>query len=225
MAGAGRKGRDRWPQPTGAPLLGLAPSPRQSERRRSAGGSTVHASSRRGRRKRLEWRPEWCTDRSGERVDRETARPGIAWSAPRTAGHVHQHAARPRSTPCEAPATARQARSGSTGVTVTEAASFDTRAGTLDLAVPKLRQGSYVPEWLLSGASVPNGRWPVWWPSARVRRRPRRWTDPNEVSGHPVAVQIRRPTNLGQHHPQPARLARRQTRPGQQVPAFLHSPI
>jgi len=26
---------------------------------------------------------------------------------------------------------------------------FDTRAGTLDLAVPKLRQGSYFPEWLL----------------------------------------------------------------------------
>jgi putative transposase len=26
---------------------------------------------------------------------------------------------------------------------------FDTRAGTLDLAIPKLRQGSYFPEWLL----------------------------------------------------------------------------
>src|SRR6188472_4268758 len=26
---------------------------------------------------------------------------------------------------------------------------FDTRAGTLELAVPKLRQGSYFPEWLL----------------------------------------------------------------------------
>lgn len=26
---------------------------------------------------------------------------------------------------------------------------FDTRAGTLDVAVPKLRQGSYFPEWLL----------------------------------------------------------------------------
>jgi transposase-like protein len=26
---------------------------------------------------------------------------------------------------------------------------FDTRAGTLDIAVPKLRQGSYFPEWLL----------------------------------------------------------------------------
>src|SRR3954453_23233751 len=26
---------------------------------------------------------------------------------------------------------------------------FDTRAGTVDLAVPKLRQGTYFPEWLL----------------------------------------------------------------------------
>ena len=26
---------------------------------------------------------------------------------------------------------------------------FDTRAGTLDVAIPKLRQGSYFPEWLL----------------------------------------------------------------------------
>ena len=26
---------------------------------------------------------------------------------------------------------------------------FDTRAGTLELAIPKLRAGSYVPDWLL----------------------------------------------------------------------------
>lgn len=26
---------------------------------------------------------------------------------------------------------------------------FDTRAGTLDVAIPKLRQGSYFPDWLL----------------------------------------------------------------------------
>src|SRR5919106_4337923 len=30
---------------------------------------------------------------------------------------------------------------------------FDTRAGTLDLAIPKLRQGSYFPEWLLERRS------------------------------------------------------------------------
>lgn len=27
---------------------------------------------------------------------------------------------------------------------------FDTRAGTLDVAIPKLRQGSYFPDWLLA---------------------------------------------------------------------------
>src|SRR4029453_1852057 len=27
---------------------------------------------------------------------------------------------------------------------------WDTRAGTIELAVPKLRQGSYFPEWLLT---------------------------------------------------------------------------
>ena len=26
---------------------------------------------------------------------------------------------------------------------------FDTRAGTLDVAIPKLREGSYFPDWLL----------------------------------------------------------------------------
>ena len=26
---------------------------------------------------------------------------------------------------------------------------FDTRAGTLDVAIPKLRSGSYFPDWLL----------------------------------------------------------------------------
>ena len=28
---------------------------------------------------------------------------------------------------------------------------FDTRAGTIELAIPKLRLGSYFPEWLLAG--------------------------------------------------------------------------
>src|SRR3954453_18154127 len=32
---------------------------------------------------------------------------------------------------------------------------FDTRAGTVDVAVPKLRQGSYFPEWLLGGRPRP----------------------------------------------------------------------
>jgi putative transposase len=40
---------------------------------------------------------------------------------------------------------------------------FDTRAGTLDLAVPKLRTGSYYPEWLLERRSGPSGHSPRWW--------------------------------------------------------------
>ena len=35
---------------------------------------------------------------------------------------------------------------------------FDTRAGTLDLAIPKLRQETYFPEWLLERLSAPSGR-------------------------------------------------------------------
>ena len=48
-----------------------------------------------------------------------------------------------------APPTGRPARIGPTGATATGTRDFDTRAGTVDLAVPKLRQGTYFPEWLL----------------------------------------------------------------------------
>src|SRR3954464_15991591 len=34
---------------------------------------------------------------------------------------------------------------------------FDTRAGTLDVAISKLRSGSYFPDWLSSAAAAPNG--------------------------------------------------------------------
>src|SRR5215217_1988091 len=34
--------------------------------------------------------------------------------------------------------------------------SWDTRAGSIDLAIPKLREGSYFPDWLLGAA--PPGR-------------------------------------------------------------------
>ena len=40
---------------------------------------------------------------------------------------------------------------------------WDTRAGTVELAVPKLRQGSYYPEWLLERRRRRSGRWPPWW--------------------------------------------------------------
>jgi len=34
---------------------------------------------------------------------------------------------------------------------------WDTRAGTMELAIPKLRSGSYFPDWLLERRSGPNG--------------------------------------------------------------------
>ena len=43
---------------------------------------------------------------------------------------------------------------------------FDTRTGTIALAVPKLRSGSYFPDWLLERRAAPNApSWP-WSPSA-----------------------------------------------------------
>jgi len=36
---------------------------------------------------------------------------------------------------------------------------FDTRAGTLDLAVPQLRQNTYFPEWLLEPVGCRGQRW------------------------------------------------------------------
>ena len=73
---------------------------------------------------------------------------------------------------------------------------WDTRAGTVELAVPKLREGSYFPDWLLTHrrraeqalvtvvatAYLPGCRlggwsgWPSSWASSRCRaRRCRRW--------------------------------------------------
>ena len=48
-----------------------------------------------------------------------------------------------------APSTANAAASGSTPATATDTCDFDTRVGTIDLAIPKLRSGSYFPDWLL----------------------------------------------------------------------------
>jgi len=45
--------------------------------------------------------------------------------------------------------TAPPARSGPTAANGYRHRDFDTRAGTLDVAIPKLRTGSYIPEWLL----------------------------------------------------------------------------
>jgi putative transposase len=37
---------------------------------------------------------------------------------------------------------------------------WDARAGTVELAIPKLRQGSYTRSGCWSGAAGPSGRWP-----------------------------------------------------------------
>ena len=36
---------------------------------------------------------------------------------------------------------------------------WDTRAGSIDLAVPKLREGTYFPDWLLRPAGGPSRPW------------------------------------------------------------------
>ena len=51
--------------------------------------------------------------------------------------------------PCAVPDMASAALSGRISATDTGSRQFDTRAGTLDLAIPKLRHGSYFPDWLL----------------------------------------------------------------------------
>jgi len=54
----------------------------------------------------------------------------------------------PTLTRSAAPATGSGRRSGSIAVTATER-DWDTRVGSIELAVPKLREGSYFPDWLL----------------------------------------------------------------------------
>ena len=41
---------------------------------------------------------------------------------------------------------------------------WDTRAGTVELAIPKLRTGVVLPGRSWSTGAVPSGRWPRWWP-------------------------------------------------------------
>src|SRR5262245_35107 len=48
---------------------------------------------------------------------------------------------------------------------------WDTRAGTVELAIPKLRQGSYFPS-ILEPRRGPSGPWPAWSPSATWRACP-----------------------------------------------------
>jgi putative transposase len=52
--------------------------------------------------------------------------------------------------PSAAPPTANGTRGARTAGTATANVPSDTRSGTVDLAVPKLREGSYFPGWLLT---------------------------------------------------------------------------
>jgi putative transposase len=67
---------------------------------------------------------------------------GRCW--PRSSTHSCQR----RPTRSAAPSTDSAARTGPTCETA-RAREFDTRAGTLELAIPKLRAGSYFLDWLL----------------------------------------------------------------------------
>ena len=48
-----------------------------------------------------------------------------------------------------APRTGSAAGTGWPGVTATGSGAWDTRVGSIELAIPRLRQGSYFPSWLL----------------------------------------------------------------------------
>src|SRR5215208_7136950 len=52
-------------------------------------------------------------------------------------------------TRCAAPATGSAARTAATPATAIGIGGWDTRAGSIDLAIPKLREATYFPEWLL----------------------------------------------------------------------------
>jgi putative transposase len=60
---------------------------------------------------------------------------------------------------------------------------WDTRAGTIEVATPKLRQGTYYPEWLLERRRRAERPWPRSWPPATCsacppggwRSSPRAW--------------------------------------------------
>ena len=54
-----------------------------------------------------------------------------------------------RPTRCAAPATAQRSADRVNTRNGYRHRDFDTRAGTMDVAIPKLRSGSYFPDWLL----------------------------------------------------------------------------
>ena len=63
---------------------------------------------------------------------------------------------------------------------------WDTRAGTVELAIPKLRTGSYFPDWLLQHRRRASRRWSRWWPPATCSGcRPGGWRSWSSSSASP----------------------------------------
>ena len=67
---------------------------------------------------------------------------------------------------------------------------FDTRSGTLDMAIPKLRSGSYFPDWLLerrrwaeAAPSIPARILPLIGPTSICARRDHVITSPPSTAG------------------------------------------
>ena len=88
---------------------------------------------------------------------------------------------------------------------------LDTRIGTLDVAIPKLREGSFYPDWLLARqASQRASPASAWWPPATCSASaPGGWTSSSKRSGSPACRSHRsrdgrRARPAGGRLPQPA---------------------
>jgi hypothetical protein len=66
---------------------------------------------------------------------------------------------------------------------------WDTRVGTIDLQIPRVREGSYLPSFW-SPAGGPSGPWPRSWPSAMSRASPPAGWRTSPRPGHHPPVQV-----------------------------------
>ena len=63
---------------------------------------------------------------------------------------------------------------------------WDTRGGTMELAIPKLRSGSYFPDWLLERRKRAERALPTGWrPAICWGSRPAGWRSSSRPSGSP----------------------------------------
>jgi hypothetical protein len=67
---------------------------------------------------------------------------------------------------------------------------LDTRVGTLELAIPKLRQGGYFRSGCWSRAGGVSGRWWRWWPSAMCVGFHPPGRGPGPDAGYYLAVEV-----------------------------------